>query len=116
MPTTKVPIILLKTKSTPTDGYEEYFRSAQTPDGAGFEPVFVPVLEHRYNRENLGEVVRLVRDGCFAGKEGEGPNRYGGLIFTSQRAVEGFAGAIEAERGAGKCILLIPKNSAWLYN
>ena len=67
MPTTKVPIILLKTKSTPTDGYEEYFRSAQTLDGVGFEPAFVPVLEHRYNRENLGEVARLVRDGAFAG-------------------------------------------------
>ncbi|KAI9772027.1 MAG: hypothetical protein M1840_001315 [Geoglossum simile] len=102
MPTTKVPVILLKTKSTPTDGYEEYFRSAQTPDGAGFEPVFVPVLEHRYDQGNLGKVVRLVGDGGFAGEGGEGPRRYGGLIFTSQRAVEGFAGAIEAERGAGE--------------
>ncbi|KAI9762263.1 MAG: hypothetical protein M1840_001442 [Geoglossum simile] len=74
-----LPTILLKTNSTPTDGYEEYFRSAQTPDGAGFEPVFVPVLEHRYDQGNLGEVVRLVRDGGFAGEGGDGPRRHGGL-------------------------------------
>ena len=111
MSTAKVPIILLKTKSTPTDGYEEHLRSARTLDGVGFEPVFVPVLEHRYNRENLDEVARLMRDGGFGAGEGEVGKKYGGLIFTSQRAVEGFIGVVEVERSEDKCYLLTRKHS-----
>jgi uroporphyrinogen-III synthase len=96
MSPTKIPIILLKTKSTPNDGYEEYFRSVQAAGGVGFEPAFVPVLEHRYNRENLERVARLLRDGG----EGVGTG-YGGLIFTSQRAVEGFISVVASGRGGG---------------
>ncbi|KAH0538507.1 hypothetical protein FGG08_004894 [Glutinoglossum americanum] len=97
-PTTKTPVMLLKTKSTPSDGYEEHFSSIQTAGGVGFEPVFVPVLEHRHNRENLDEVRRLMRNGGFSGEDVEGVKRYGGLVFTSQRAVEGFVGVIDADR------------------
>jgi uroporphyrinogen-III synthase len=74
---------LLKTRSTPHDGYEESFRSS-----GSYDPVFVPVLEHRVKAENLGALKTLLLSGAFD----EGPNRkYAGLIFTSQRAVEAFA-------------------------
>ncbi|EAW06908.1 uroporphyrinogen-III synthase HEM4 [Aspergillus clavatus NRRL 1] len=84
----ETPILLLKTKSSPHDGYEEFF-SAQ-----GFNPAFVPVLEHRFNQPNLHIVKQLFESGSLsAGSD----RKYGGLIFTSQRAVEGFARLISTE-------------------
>jgi uroporphyrinogen-III synthase len=80
--TSKSPIFLLKTKSTPHDGYDEYF-TAQ-----GYEPRFIPVLEHKFHNANL----QIVRDLFVSGTLTE---KYGGLIFTSQRAVEGFASAMQ---------------------
>ncbi|KAL1865242.1 hypothetical protein Plec18167_009510 [Paecilomyces lecythidis] len=85
-PLSKPPIFLLKTKSIPHDGYEEYFSSR------GYHPTFVPVLEHRFHDENL----KIVKDLFTSGQLDEGSGRkYGGLIFTSQRAVEGFARVVE---------------------
>src|SRR5881398_1848841 len=75
----KTPVFLLKTKSSPHDGYEEYFSVS-----GRYDPIFVPVLEHRFHDANL----RTVRDLFISGAVGR---EYGGLIFTSQRAVEGFA-------------------------
>ncbi|EQL29418.1 uroporphyrinogen-III synthase [Blastomyces dermatitidis ATCC 26199] len=88
-PTTrsKTPIFLLKTKSTPQDGYEEYFSASGC-----YDPIFVPVLEHKFRNASL----RRVRDLFVSGKIRE---QYGGLIFTSQRAVEGFARIIMDEVG-----------------
>ncbi|KKZ66186.1 uroporphyrinogen-III synthase [[Emmonsia] crescens] len=83
----KTPIFLLKTKSTPHDGYEDYFSTS-----GHYDPSFVPVLEHRFLEANL----RRVRDLFVSGSIGE---QYGGLIFTSQRAVEGFARVIMDEVG-----------------
>ena len=80
----KIPILLLKTKSLPNDSYEEYFSKSNLP----FTPVFVPVLKHRSNAQNLGTVKGWLRDGQLREK-------YGGMIFTSQRAVEAFAGVVE---------------------
>lgn len=86
----KPPIFLLKTKSTPHDGYEEYFSSR------GYDPTFVPVLEHRFHDENL----KTVKELFVSGQLDEGSERkYGGLIFTSQRAVEGFVRAVEEVGG-----------------
>ncbi|KAL2009783.1 hypothetical protein VTN00DRAFT_5590 [Thermoascus crustaceus] len=88
----KPPIFLLKTRSTPHDGYEEYFSAH------GYVPAFVPVLEHRFNEENL----RAVRDLFLSGELNESAGRrrkYGGLIFTSQRAVEGFTRVVRDEVG-----------------
>ncbi|OJD15813.1 hypothetical protein AJ78_03955 [Emergomyces pasteurianus Ep9510] len=96
----KTPIFLLKTKSTPHDGYEEYFSAS-----GHYDPSFVPVLEHRFLEANL----RRVRDLFVSGNIGK---LYGGLIFTSQRAVEGFARVIMNEVGeaastkASKSLLL----------
>ncbi|KAF7155171.1 hypothetical protein CNMCM5623_006598 [Aspergillus felis] len=86
--TSTTPILLLKTKSTPHDGYEEFFSAH------GYNPAFVPVLEHHFNQTNL----RTVKDLFTSGSLNAGPGRkYGGLIFTSQRAVEGFARLITTE-------------------
>lgn len=81
------PILLLKTKSSPQDSYEEYFSAH------GYSPVFIPVLEHHFHEQNL----RWVRELFDSGALQPGPDRkYGGLIFTSQRAVEGFASVVSA--------------------
>ncbi|KAL1964012.1 hypothetical protein VTN77DRAFT_7558 [Rasamsonia byssochlamydoides] len=119
---TKPPIFLLKTKSSPTDGYEEYFRRTSTSDcsgngsdsgsgsfsSSGYEPIFIPVLEHRFNAANLQRLKEyFVTEGAFLddqspakGEKGRnGRRRYGGLIFTSQRAVEGFAKVLVDEVG-----------------
>ncbi|KAJ6095042.1 hypothetical protein N7467_002555 [Penicillium canescens] len=99
------PILLLKTRSSPHDGYEELFSQ-------NYDPTFVPVLEHRFHTENLNKVRDLFVSGAFGdttpndqingngnGNDTEHKNRkYGGLIFTSQRAVEGFAKMIEDEK------------------
>lgn len=92
-PTTKdtVPVLLLKTKSSPGDGYEEIF-SQPTQDGLSFEPSFVPVLEHRFEEAGmakLGSILKRQAVGRHHGAE------YGGLIFTSQRAVEAFTKLVQ---------------------
>lgn len=86
-----IPILLLKTKSTPHDGYEEYFSAA--PNGTRFSPTFVPVLEHRILEPGLDTVRQLLlkrRINTSGDKDS-----YGGMIFTSQRAVEAFAKLLE---------------------
>lgn len=89
----KIPILLLKTKSTPHDEYEEYFSAASVNDEKwSFEPSFVPVLEHRFQNEALAAVRDLLEKKEIS-KEAEA--KYGGLIFTSQRAVEAFARVVE---------------------
>ncbi len=95
-----IPVLLLKTRSHPHDTYEEYFsgsRSTTTSDAGVtskvetavvFSPEFVPVLEHRPNTENLTQLEQLLGSGRLAG-------RYGGMIFTSQRAVEAWADVVK---------------------
>lgn len=79
----RIPVLLLKTRSTPTDGYEAYFRTHPP-----FHPVFIPVLAHAPNAPALAHLASLLRTGAFS----PAPTpQYGGLIFTSQRAVEAFA-------------------------
>lgn len=90
-----IPVLLLKTKSTPNDGYEEQF-SAVKEEGS-FEPAFVPVLEHRFLEEGLNTVRELLQKKQI---RRDGDAKYGGLIFTSQRAVEAFAKL--ADEGKGK--------------
>ncbi|KAJ5206350.1 Tetrapyrrole biosynthesis uroporphyrinogen III synthase [Penicillium cf. griseofulvum] len=85
MPAT--PILLLKTKSSPQDGYEDFFSAKN------YTPTFIPVLEHRFLKKNLTQVRDLFSKNAFTN-----PRKYGGLIFTSQRAVEGFAQMIEDEK------------------
>ncbi|KAI9788326.1 MAG: hypothetical protein M1835_002340 [Candelina submexicana] len=94
----KIPVLLLKTKSLPNDGYEEYFTRTEP-----FVPEFVPVLVHRQNQKNLSLVKELLRSGGInAGQKGA---QYGGLIFTSQRAVEGFMSVVEELRETDEYII-----------
>ena len=48
----------------------------------------MPVLEHKPNVHNLEQVKNLLQ-------EGELKTNYGGMIFTSQRAVEAFAQVVQ---------------------
>lgn len=79
-----IPILLLKTKSIPNDSYEDYFSTPTSP----FIPIFVPVLEHTPHVHNLEQVKNLLQ-------KGELKKNYGGMMFTSQRAVEGFAQVVQ---------------------
>ncbi|KAF2845195.1 uroporphyrinogen-III synthase-like protein [Plenodomus tracheiphilus IPT5] len=85
----KIPLLLLKTKSAPTDTYEELFRAIHD---SRYAPIFVPVLEHRFKRDALNLVQHHITSRGFvpASQQG-GLATYGALIFTSQRAVEAFA-------------------------
>ncbi|KAL4875820.1 tetrapyrrole biosynthesis, uroporphyrinogen III synthase [Aspergillus karnatakaensis] len=86
----KAPILLLKTKSSPHDGYDEFFSAATTTPPT--TPIFIPVLSHNFHNKHLSDIKNLFDNGCLL----PGSNRrYGGLIFTSQRAVEAFAGMVE---------------------
>lgn len=89
------PILFLKTKSTPNDGYEDQFSGEK--DGILFEPTFVPVLEHKFLDAGLNIVRELLQKKQIGKETGL---KYGGLIFTSQRAVEAFARLIEEGKGA----------------
>lgn len=89
------PILLLKTKSIPNDGYEDQFSAKK--DGMPFEPTFVPVLEHKFLDDGLNIVRDLLRKKQIGKEAG---SKYGGLIFTSQRAVEAFARLVGEGKGA----------------
>ncbi|KAK7565533.1 tetrapyrrole biosynthesis, uroporphyrinogen III synthase [Phyllosticta citricarpa] len=82
----KVPVLLLKTKSSPTDGYQDFFSAARN---ARFDPIFVPVLEHRFRPEALQDLRRDIVSGGFSSDSVRA--KYGAIIFTSQRAVEAFS-------------------------
>lgn len=85
----KVILFLLKTRSTPHDVYEEYFSSDGRLNGWSAAPVFVPVLEHKLLDDGMDHVRQLLKEKKTAASGEEGT--YGGVIFTSQRAVEAFA-------------------------
>lgn len=105
----KVPVILLKTKSTPTDSYEDYFNTAE--DGR-YIPSFAPVLEHNFRKQSLQEIADLYRTGDLGlapNQDGSLP-RYGGIIFTSQRAVEAFSSVINTLRLYGATNALLPND------
>jgi uroporphyrinogen-III synthase len=94
-----IPVLLLKTRSQPHDAYDEFFsdpRRTTTSSNDGtrangstalFLPEFVPVLEHKPNSRNLSELQGLLKRGRLA-------ERHGGMIFTSQRAVEAWADVV----------------------
>ncbi|XXH01112.1 mitogen activated protein kinase [Hypoxylon texense] len=95
---TKIPVLLLKTKSTPTDAYEDIFSTPRDTDGLDFEPTFVPVLQHQFEDDGMQQFGKLLREGQIS--KGE-DSAYGGLIFTSQRAVEAFAKLVDDDKGDG---------------
>ncbi|KAI2627527.1 tetrapyrrole biosynthesis, uroporphyrinogen III synthase [Hypoxylon sp. NC1633] len=90
----KVPVLLLKTRSTPTDAYEDLFSTPR--DGFDFEPIFVPVLQHQFEDDGMQQIEKLLLEKQI----NKGPEcAYGGVIFTSQRAVEAFSKLIQDGKG-----------------
>ncbi|KAF3931833.1 hypothetical protein ABW19_dt0202451 [Dactylella cylindrospora] len=92
-PKKPTPILLLKTKSSPKDPYEELFSSS-----GDFKPIFVPVLQHRYIQQDevKGYILQNEVANAQAIRYGEeSTSRFGGLIITSQRAVEALAAVLE---------------------
>lgn len=94
-PTEYAPVLLLKTKSIPSDGYEEQFSIKN--DIGSFDPIFVPVLEHKFLDTGLNVVKDLLQKKQFR-RDAEA--KYGGLIFTSQRAVEAFSKLVQEGKGS----------------
>lgn len=92
----KTPVLLLKTKSSPGDAYEDIFSTPR--DGFNeFDPTFVPVLQHQFENDGMQQVRELLQQKRIS----DAPDAaYGGLIFTSQRAVEALAKLVEEGKGA----------------
>ncbi|KAK7943281.1 uroporphyrinogen-III synthase [Apiospora aurea] len=90
----RTPVLLLKTKSGPTDAYQELFSTPR--DGFDFKPTFVPVLQHQFEEDGLKVVRELLQNGKINSSHAAS---FGGLIFTSQRAVEAFGKLVEEGQG-----------------
>ncbi|KAK5060979.1 hypothetical protein LTR84_007520 [Exophiala bonariae] len=115
-PLASVPLFLLKTESQPHDSYLDHFSALQLPKTPGhpshahtqdasfssdtaassatpsFHPLFVPVLEHHPNIRNLDWLQDRLRSEELGQK-------YGGMIFTSQRAVEAWTEVVKRMKG-----------------
>ncbi|KAF8544967.1 tetrapyrrole biosynthesis, uroporphyrinogen III synthase [Trichophaea hybrida] len=90
-----LPIILLKTKSTPIDPYHDHFSTHpfSYPNAVQSTPIFVPILKHQnVNLEYLEELVTRGRNSSSNASE---QGKYAGIIITSQRAVEAFGTVLE---------------------
>ncbi|KAF2436184.1 tetrapyrrole biosynthesis, uroporphyrinogen III synthase [Tothia fuscella] len=103
-PADAAPVLLLKTKSTPSDGYEEYFKTT-----GSYQPTFVPVLEHRFREDALQDISDLLSSNGLSSPNAEFPGGiYGGIIFTSQRAVEALSTVVtklRAQSASGQTII-----------
>ncbi|KIH89105.1 uroporphyrinogen-III synthase [Sporothrix brasiliensis 5110] len=105
-----IPVFLLKSRSSPTDAYEDLFTAStattDTNELARFEPTFVPVLEHRFDDEGIARLADLLKRRQITNvpPQSDGADtasgHYGGLIFTSQRAVEAFSKVVSDGDGA----------------
>lgn len=107
-PSTTIPVLLLKTKSTPGDSYEDLFSESQH-NGVSFTPTFVPVLLHCFDDEGMSKVAGLLRDRRIGNGE---DHEYGGMIFTSQRAVEAFVKLVEDGKRGGLFPLGLPSKQS----
>lgn len=87
-----IPVLLLKTKSSPSDAYEDLFSSPSHT--TLFEPTFVPVLQHKFEEKGVDRLRNLLRQKRIGSSS---DCEFGGLIFTSQRAVEAFAHVVRED-------------------
>ncbi|KAL6877257.1 uroporphyrinogen synthase [Trichoderma longibrachiatum] len=94
-PDPPIPVLLLKTKSSPSDAYEDLF-SSQT-NNPSFTSAFVPVLQHKFEEKGVSRLRDLLR----RKRIGTSPDSdFGGVIFTSQRAVEAFSHVVREDEAA----------------
>ncbi|GAB7344419.1 hypothetical protein MBLNU457_2269t3 [Dothideomycetes sp. NU457] len=104
--TKQLPVYLLKTKSLPADGYEEYF---STIEFGLFKPTFVPVLEHQFRKTSIDWLYSTTKAGGFSlSSNATTSDRFGGIIFTSQRAVEAFTQIVQFLDPSERNTLLSP--------
>lgn len=87
-----VPVILLKTRSPAGDAYEDLFSAPALDGHHQFAPQFVPVLQHQYEDEGMEKVRAILQDKQISSRDDAS---FGGLIFTSQRAVEAFTQLVQ---------------------
>ncbi|KAI4209180.1 MAG: hypothetical protein LQ351_007855 [Letrouitia transgressa] len=91
-----IPIILLKaTPEESTDLYTTRLLSQSIGNRYNFQPQFIQVLEYKFNYDPILSVLKSL------GQSPDHPDQldptlfpYGGLIFTSQRAVDAFNSAL----------------------
>ena len=76
-----IPIIFLKTPTTPSDPYTDLFSRTHSPSHYSYIPQHVPVLQHTHILESIFEILE------------PSLSENAGLIFTSQRAVSAFGEA-----------------------
>ena len=60
----QVPVYLLKTKSYPSDSYEDHFT---TLSNGHYKPLFIPVLEHQFRDDTLRKLRLSAERFAFAG-------------------------------------------------
>ncbi|KAI4274545.1 MAG: hypothetical protein L6R38_006072 [Xanthoria sp. 2 TBL-2021] len=95
-----IPIIFFKNPSAGhTDPYTSHFVSGppSSPNSA-YEPLYVPVLEHTSNTGPILDMLSQLSQSKIPDQAATAHFSYGGLIFTSQRAVEAFASALDSIR------------------
>ncbi|KAL8720864.1 MAG: hypothetical protein Q9225_002343 [Loekoesia sp. 1 TL-2023] len=89
-----IPVLLLKNPSSGhEDPYTTHLSSNPPTPISKYQPIYVPVLEHTL----YTDPILTILDRSLKGGDTELPVTtfaYGGLIFTSQRAVEAFASAL----------------------
>lgn len=100
-PAPPIPVLLLKTKSSPSDAYEELLSAPASDRGGPFDPLFVPVLEHRFDDTGIAQLRDLLVRRQVSLEKPPADGAYGGLIFTSQRAVEAFTRVVRDSNGNG---------------
>ncbi|KAF1356526.1 uroporphyrinogen-III synthase [Delphinella strobiligena] len=110
LPKQRTPVLLLKTKSVPKDHYEELFSGAESQ----YDPSFVPVLEHHFKEDIISWLKATILNHGFSRRANrdtptKSQDSFGGLIFTSQRAVEAFS-AIVDEIGPEQRDALLPES------
>ena len=76
-----IPIIFLKSPTTPNDPYTDLFSRTDSPWHYSYIPQHVPVLQHTHILESIFDILEPSLSGNA------------GLIFTSQRAVSAFGEA-----------------------
>lgn len=86
-----IPVLLLKTPTSPTDAYTSLFTSPSASSSYTYQPCHIPVLTHSHH---LAPIFSLFDQPGSSAGFGAGSFPYGGLIFTSARAVDAFAHVI----------------------
>ena len=107
---TPVPVLLLKTMSKPVDRYAEVLSPSLT---STYSPVFIPVLEHGIIDDAVQEIEDLLTSGAFLASSEH--RKYGGIIFTSQRAVEAFARVISSFIASSRRLACFLDDKTTLY-